>query len=490
MPNARKDEAQGRHNRICRGEIAMSQDAMNRQALHAQYGPKINGALPGPKSRAAVEADRRLISPSYTRSYPLVAKRGRGVRIEDEDGNEFLDFAAGIAVVSTGHCHPEVVAAIQKQAAELIHISSTDFYDVHLTELAERLSAVAPMRGPHKFFYGNSGTEAIECALKLARYHTGRQQIISFFGAFHGRTMGALSLTGSKPQQKRRFAPLVPGVTHVRYPYAYRGCTGGAQEEEAFSLGCARYIEEKLFKTVVPPEEVAAIFVEAIQGEGGFVPAPKNFLRELRAICDRHGILLVADEVQSGCGRTGKWWAIEDSGVEPDMVCIAKGIASGMPLGICMTRAEVMDWVPGSHASTFGGNPVSIAAALATMKIIEREAMANAASVGEFMLERVRGWKKTHPTVGDVRGRGLMIGIEIVKDKATREPAVDVRNRIETLAFEQGLMILGCGETSLRLSPPLIVSKEEATVALDILEDALSTAEKELEPSAVAAVTA
>ncbi len=468
----------------------MSQNATNRQELHAQYGPKISGTLPGPKSRAAVEADHRLISPSYTRSYPLVAKRGRGVRVEDLDGNEFLDFAAGIAVVSTGHCHPEVVAAIQKQAAELIHISGTDFYDEHLTDLAEQLSAVAPMRGPHRFFYGNSGTEATECALKLARYHTGRQQIISFFGAFHGRTMGALSLTGSKPQQKRRFSPMVPGVTHVRYPYAYRGCTGGPQEEEAFSLGCARYIEEKLFKTILPAEEVAAIFVEPIQGEGGFVPAPANFLRELRAICDRHGILLVADEVQSGCGRTGKWWAIEESGVEPDIVCIAKGIASGMPLGICMTRAEIMDWAPGSHASTFGGNPVSIAAALATMKILEREGIRNAATVGEFMLERLRGWKKSHPLVGDVRGRGLMIGIEIVKDKATREAAVELRNRIETLAFERGLIILGCGETSLRLSPPLIVSKEQATVALDILEEALTTAEKELEHSAVAAVTA
>jgi 4-aminobutyrate aminotransferase len=331
---------------------------MTNQELHARYGPKLVCPLPGPKARAAVEADQRLISPSYTRSYPLVAKRGRGLRIEDPDGNEFLDFAAGIAVVSTGHCHPEVVAAIQKQAAELIHISGTDFYNELLTDLATRLSAVAPMPGPHRFFYGNSGAEAIECALKIARYHTGRQQVISFFGAFHGRTMGALSLTGSKPQQKRRFAPLVPGVTHVRYPYVYRGCNGSAQEEEAFSLDCARYIEEKLFKTVLPPEEVAAIFIEPIQGEGGFVPAPANFLRELRAICDRHGILLVADEVQCGCGRTGKWWAIEDSGVEPDIVCIAKGIASGMPLGICMTRAEIMDWAPGSHASTFGGNPV------------------------------------------------------------------------------------------------------------------------------------
>ncbi len=452
---------------------------MTKQELHAKYGPKLVGSLPGPKAKAAVDADARLISPSYTRSYPLVAKRGKGLRIEDVDGNEFLDFAAGIAVTSTGHCHPEVVAAIQKQAAELIHISGTDFYDEHLTDLAEKLSAVAPMPGPHKFFYGNSGAEAVECALKLARYHTGRQHIIAFLGAFHGRTMGALSLTASKPQQKRRFSPLVPGVTHVRYPYAYRGCTGGPQEEEAFALGCARYIEEKIFKTIVPPEEVAAIFVEPIQGEGGYVVAPTNFLQELRAICDRHGILLVADEVQSGAGRTGKWWAIEHSSVQPDIVCMAKGIASGMPLGVCMARANIMDWVPGSHASTFGGNPVSIAAALATTDILEREAIGNAAKVGKLILDRLEGWKKTHPLVGDVRGRGLMIGIELVKDKATREPATALRNRVETLAFERGLMILGCGETSIRLCPPLVVSEEEATVALDILEDVLSQVEKE-----------
>ncbi len=452
---------------------------MTKQEVHAQYGPKLIGSLPGPKAKAAVEADHRLISPSYTRSYPLVAKRGRGIRVEDVDGNQFLDFAAGIAVVSTGHCHPEGVAAIQKPAAELLHISGTDFYDEHLTDLADRLSAIAPMPGPHKFFYGNSGAEAVECALKLARYHTGRQQVISFLGAFHGRTMGALSLTGSKPQQKRRFSPMVPGVTHIRYPYAYRGCSGGPQEEEAFSMGCARYIEEKLFKTILAPEEVAAIFIEPIQGEGGYVVAPNNFLRELRDICDRHGILLVVDEVQSGAGRTGKWWAIEHSGVEPDIVCMAKGIASGMPLGVCMSRAEIMDWVPGSHASTFGGNPVSIAAALATIDIIEREAMGNAARVGGLMLERLQGWKQTHPLVGDVRGRGLMIGIELVKDKATREPAAALRNRVETLAFERGLMILGCGETSLRLCPPLVVNEHEATVALDILEEALTLVEKE-----------
>jgi 4-aminobutyrate aminotransferase len=463
---------------------------MTKQEIYAQFGPTLNGPLPGPNAIAAVAADKRLISPSYTRSYPLVARRGRGVRVEDVDGNEFLDFASGIGVVSTGHCHPEVVAAIQKQAAELIHISGTDFYDEHLTDLADRLSAVAPMPGPHKFFYGNSGAEAIECALKLARYHTGRQQIISFFGAFHGRTMGALSLTGSKPQQRRRFSPLVPGVTHVRFPYTYRGCSGGQQEEEAFALGCARYIEEKLFKTTVAPEEVAAIFIEPIQGEGGYVVAPDNFMRELRAICNRHGILLVVDEVQCGAGRTGKWWAVEHSGVEPDMVCIAKGIASGMPLGICMTRAEIMDWVPGSHASTFGGNPVSIAAALATMDIIEREGMANAARVGGLMLERLAGWTKSHPLVGDVRGRGLMIGIELVKDKATREPATALRNRVEVLAFERGLMLLGCGETSIRLCPPLIVNEHEASIALDILEEALSQVEAEHAQASFEAVPA
>jgi 4-aminobutyrate aminotransferase len=425
-----------------------------------------------------VADDERLISPSYTRSYPMVAKSGRGMRVTDVDGNEFLDFAAGIAVNSTGHCHPEVVKAIQEQAAELIHMSGTDFYYEHMTDLGERLSAVAPMPGPHRFYYGNSGAEAVECAMKLARYHTGRQNIISFFGAFHGRTMGALSLTGSKPQQKRRFAPFVPGVHHVRYPYVYRGTTGGAVEQEAFALECARYIEDRLFKTILPPEEVAAIILEPIQGEGGYVVAPDNFLRELRNICDRHGILLIADEVQSGAGRTGKWWAIEHSGVQPDVVCIAKGIASGMPLGICMTRADVMSWVPGSHASTFGGNPVCIAAALATMNVLEREGIKNAATVGEKMLERLRPWVAKHATVGDVRGRGLMIGIEIVKDQKSRTPAGPMRDKIVDLAFERGLLILGCGETSIRLCPPLIVNQNEADIALDILEECITLASK------------
>ncbi len=455
----------------------------------SKFGPKLHGPVPGPKSKAVVEADGKWISPSYTRSYPMVAKRGRGVRIEDVDGNEFLDLAAGIAVCSTGHCHPEVVKAIQDQAAELIHISGTDFYYESMIQLAEKLSSIAPMPGPHKFYYGNSGAEAVECALKLARYHTGRQNIIAFFGAFHGRTMGALSLTASKPQQRRRFAPLVPGVTHVRYPYAYRGCSGGPQAEDEFALGCARYIEEKLFKTTLPPEEVAAIFVEPIQGEGGYVVAPTIFMQELRKICDRHGILLVVDEVQSGVGRTGKWWAIEHTGVEPDMVCIAKGIASGMPLSVCMTRASIMDWKPGSHASTYGGNPVAIAAAMATLKVLEEGGMANAAKVGDAMMQRLKEWPEKHPIVGDVRGRGLMIGVEIVKDQQSREAAGEWRNQIETLAYERGLLVLGCGETSIRLAPPLILKQEEADIALDILEECIALVESQ-QVSALAAAHA
>jgi 4-aminobutyrate aminotransferase len=458
--------------------------------LRSQYGPNLLGPLPGPKAKAVVEADDRLMSPSYTRSYPMVAKRGRGLRVEDVDGNVFLDFAAGIAVTSTGHCHPEVVAAIQKQAGELIHMSGTDFYYEHMITLAERLSAVAPMPGPHRFYYGNSGAEAVECALKLARYHTQRQNVIAFFGAFHGRTMGALSLTASKPQQKRRFSPMLPGVTHVRYPYAYRGCSGGPQAEEAFALGCARYIEEKLFHTTLAPEEVAAIFVEPIQGEGGYVVAPTIFMQELRKICDKYGILLVVDEVQSGAGRTGKWWAVEHTGVQPDIICIAKGIASGMPLGICMTRAEIMDWKPGSHASTFGGNPVSIAAALATMDVLDREAIANAASIGGLMLERMRDWPMRFGIVGEVRGRGLMIGVEIVKDQTTREVAGSWRDAIVEMAFNRGLLILGCGETSFRLAPPLIVNQYEATIALDILEECIEAVGRAQDRSPFLAATA
>ena len=423
-------------------------------------GPKITTTLPGPKATRVLAGDEKFISPSYTRSYPMVAKRGRGIVVEDVDGNEFFDFSAGIAVTSTGHCHPEVVAAIQKQAAELIHMSGTDFYYESMVTLAERLSKIAPMPGPHKIYYGNSGAEAIECALKLARYHSKRQHIIAFLGAFHGRTMGALSLTASKPQQKRRFSPLVPGVTHVRYPDIYRGCVGGQQDAEQFALGCARYIEEKLFKTVLAPEEVAAIFVEPIQGEGGYVVAPTVFMQELRRICDKHGILLGVDEVQSGIGRTGKWFAVEHTGVHPDMVCMAKGIASGMPLGVTMTKAEIMDWVPGSHASTFGGNPVCIAAALATLDVIEKEGLLrNSQEVGNHMMKRMADWPKKHKIVGDVRGRGLMIGVDIVKDQKTREYGNAERDQIVEKSFERGVLFLGCGPSTVRIAPPLIVTK-------------------------------
>lgn len=439
--------------------------------------PKLKTALPGPNARRVLDGDERFISPSYTRSYPMVAKQGRGIVVTDVDGNEFFDFSAGIAVVSTGHCHPQVVAAIQKQAGELIHMSGTDFYYENMVTLAERLSKIAPMPGPHKIYYGNSGTEAIECAFKLARYHTKRQYVIAFYGAFHGRTMGALSLTASKPQQKRRFAPLVPGVTHIRYPDVYRDA--GTQDPEAFALGCARFLEEKLFRTSLPPEEVAAIFVEPVQGEGGYVIAPTVFMQELRRICDRHGILLVVDEVQSGVGRTGKWWAVEHTGVQPDMVCVAKGIASGMPLGVTITRAEIMDWAPGSHASTFGGNPVCVAAALATLDVIEREdLLRNAAEVGIHMLRRMSDWPAKHRLVGDVRGRGLMMGVEIVKDKKTKEYAAAERDRIIQFAFEHGILFLGCGPSTIRIAPPLIVTKDEADVAMDVLEEAISAVEE------------
>ena len=438
--------------------------------------PNIKTKLPGPNAQRVLEGDAKYLSPSYTRSYPLVAKRGRGLIIEDVDGNEFLDFSAGIAVVSTGHCHPQVVAAIQKQAAELIHMSGTDFYYESMITLAERLSKIAPMKGPHRIYYGNSGTEAVEAALKLARYHTKRQHVIAFYGAFHGRTMGALSLTASKPQQRRRFAPLVPGVTHIPYPNVYRRPAGS--DAKQYAVDCARFIEERLFKTTLPPEEVAAIFVEPVQGEGGYVVAPTEFLQELRRICDQHGILLVADEVQSGCGRTGKMWAIQHSGVEPDIITSAKGIASGMPLGVTIAKADIMDWVPGSHASTFGGNPVCIAAALATLDVLEREGVRNSADVGAYMMQRLSTWVSKHAMVGDVRGRGLMIGVEINKDKQSKQPVPDVRDRIVELAFERGVLLLGAGESSIRLSPPLIVSREQADVAMDVLEECITIAEK------------
>jgi len=451
-------------------------------------GPNIITALPGPKAAAIIARDNASISPSYTRSYPMVAKRGYGALVEDVDGNTFLDFAAGIAVCSTGHCHPHVVAAIQKQAAELIHLSGTDFYYEQMPLLAERLSKSLPFAGPARFQYSNSGAEAIECALKLARYHTQRPHVIAFYNAFHGRTMGALSLTASKPQQRRRFMPLVPGVTHIPYPHSYRRPAGVSEED--YAIDCARFLEEKVFKTTVPPEECAAIFVEPVQGEGGYVPAPAAFLRELRRICDTHGILLVADEVQSGCGRTGKMWAMQHADVEPDIICCAKGIASGMPLGITIAQAHIMDWLPGSHASTFGGNPVCIAAALATLDLLEgkvdtgiagaKSLIQNSADIGAYMMTRLKPWVEKYSIVGDVRGLGLMIGVEIVADKTTKATAPVLRNRlVDELVFAKGVLMLGCGETTIRLCPPLIITREQADIALDALESAIQQVVKE-----------
>ena len=438
--------------------------------------PHLVTALPGPKAKKIVERDQKIISPSYTRDYPLVARSGHGATIEDVDGNTFLDFAAGIAVVATGHCHPEVVAAIQKQAAELIHMSCTDFYYEGMVDLAEKLASIAPGGSARRVYFGNSGTEAIEAAMKLARYHTKRDKFIAFYGCFHGRTMGSLSLTASKAVQRKRFGSLLGGVFHTPYPNTYRGAYGIRPENAA--ADALAQIEGELFKRIVDPEEVAAIFVEPIQGEGGYVVAPAEFLQSLERLCRKHGILLVADEVQSGMGRTGKWWASDHAGIEPDIICTAKGIASGMPLCATIAKANVMDWAPGAHASTFGGNPVSVAGALATFNLLRDGLIENAAQMGDFIFRRTADWRERHKSVGDIRGKGLMIGIEFVRDQKTKEKAPDVRNRVIQSAFEKGLLLLSCGlyGNVIRLLPPLTASDEELGRGLDLLEEALGDA--------------
>jgi 4-aminobutyrate aminotransferase len=440
--------------------------------------PHLITPLPGPKAKQIVERDGQVISPSYTRDYPLVAKRGHGAVIEDVDGNSFLDFAAGIAVVSTGHCHPDVVAAIQKQAAELIHMSGTDFYYPNMVELAEKLASIAPGKGPKRVYFGNSGAEAVEAAIKLAKYHTKRDKLVAFHGAFHGRTMGALSLTASRAVQRKGFGTLLSGVFHMPYPDTYRG-TYGIRPEHA-SADCLSYLENELFRRRVDPDEVAGIFIEPIQGEGGYLPAPAEFLQGLEKICHKYGIMLVADEVQSGMGRTGKWWAVDYSGVEPDIICTAKGIASGMPLSAIITKASVMDWTPGAHASTFGGNPVCIAASLVTLGLIERAYMANAARMGEFIKQKMANWTERHKIVGEVRGRGLMIGVEFVRDQKTKERAPDLRNRIVQMAFHKGLLVLGSGDTTLRLCPPLMIDEEQAEFAVRTLDEIITEIERKL----------
>jgi 4-aminobutyrate aminotransferase len=438
--------------------------------------PLLRTPLPGPNAKEVIARDAQFVSPSYTRGYPLVAKRGRGAMIEDVDGNLFLDFAAGIAVVSTGHCHPRVVEAIQKQAAELIHISCTDFYYQGIAELAQRLSDVAPGKEAKKVYFGNSGTEAIEAAIKLARYHTRRDKIIAFHGCFHGRTMGALSLTASKAVQRKGFGALLAGVFHIPYPNSYR-CPYG-NPSPCTCVESAAYLEQEIFKRMADPEEIAAVFIEPIQGEGGYLPAPKEFLQELQRICRKHGILLVCDEVQSGMGRTGKWWASDHAGIEPDILCVAKGIASGMPLSATIARASLMDWKPGAHASTFGGNPVSIAAALATMDLLETQYIENARRVGEFLMQRMADWPARHRIVGDVRGKGLMIGVEIVRDQKTKERAGDLREAIVDFAFEKGLLLLGAGENTIRIAPPLVIDEEQAAFAAQTLEACIGEIEK------------
>lgn len=439
-------------------------------ALPSPLWPEIHAPLPGPRAVAIIDADRSLISPSYTRSYPFVARRGAGMYVDDVDGNRFLDFAAGIAVCSTGHCHPQVVEAIQRQAAELIHMSGTDFYYEQMVRVAQLLSATAPMPGPHRFFFGNSGTEAVEAALKLARYHTRRPYFIGFYNSFHGRTLGALSITSSQPAQRAGFGPLLPGCFHIGYPNPFR-----APSPEAASAASLDELK-RLFRTTTPARDVAAIIVEPVQGEGGYVVPPPDFLREIRAVCDREGILLIADEVQSGAGRTGKMWAIEHFGVAPDIVCSAKGIASGVPLGVMFAPASIMDWPRGAHASTFGGNPLALAAAEATLGLLTRGLIGNAAGVGSYLMQRLQPWPARHPTVGEVRGLGLMIGIEIVRPQDGR-PDPAARDAMIQAAFQRGLLLLGCGASSIRLMPPLICEREHADIALEILEAAVESGE-------------
>jgi 4-aminobutyrate aminotransferase len=438
--------------------------------------PQLLMPLPGPKAKSVIERDAKYVSPSYTRDYPLVAKRGHGAVVEDVDGNTFLDFAAGIAVCATGHCHPQVVAAIQKQAAELIHLSGTDFYYEGMPQLAQKLSSIAPGKEEKRVYFGNSGAEATEAAIKLVKYHTKRDKLIAFHGAFHGRTMGALSLTASRAVQRKGFGTLLSGVFHMPYPDTYRG-TWGVRPETA-SADCLSYLEHELFRRRVDPEEVAGIFIEPIQGEGGYILAPAEFLQGLRKICTKYGIMLVADEVQSGMGRTGKWWAVDHSGVEPDIICSAKGIASGMPLSAVIARASVMDWKPGAHASTFGGNPVCIAASLATIRLLEEKYMENARRIGEFILKRTANWTERFKNVGEVRGRGLMIGIEFVRDQKTKERAPELRNRLIQAAFHKGLLVLGSGDTTLRFCPPLVIDEEQAEYAVRTLEECIREEEK------------
>ncbi len=428
----------------------------------------------GPLAAEWVARDARVLSPSYTRSYPFVMDHGRGSEVWDVDGRRYIDFNAGIAVTTTGHCHPDIVRAIQEQAGRFIHMSGTDFYYPLEIELAEQLDRLAPGTGDHQSFLCNSGAEAIEAALKLARYATGRPRFLAFIGAFHGRTMGALSLTASKAVQRRGFAPLVSEVSHVPYAYCYR-CAYNLRYPGC-DIACVDFIEDTLFRHMVPADEVAAIFVEPIQGEGGYVVPPPEFLPRLRELADRHGILLVDDEIQAGIGRTGKMFAIEHWGVVPDVIAVAKGLASGLPLGAAIARRELMTWVPGSHGNTFGGNPLACAAALETLRLVESDYMAHAAAMGEVLMERLREMQGRYEQFGDVRGMGLMVGVELVHDRESKQEAPELRDAIVQQAFERGLLLLGCGTSSIRFCPALNIPQPLLEEGLELFDEAVQAA--------------
>ncbi|MEW6673420.1 MAG: acetyl ornithine aminotransferase family protein [Thermodesulfobacteriota bacterium] len=432
---------------------------------------EIKTVLPGPIAAGLIEKDRLFVSPSYTRVYPLVVDKAEGLWVRDVDGNVFLDFTAGIAVCATGHCHPRVVAAIKDQADRLLHMSGTDFFYVPQIALAEKLASLAGTNKDYKVYFGNSGAEAVEAAFKLARWHTQRELNIAFYGAFHGRTMGALSLTASKAIQKKHYHPFVPGITHIPYAYCYR-CSYHMSYPQC-GLTCVEWIENTLFRTTLPPEEVAAIFVEPIQGEGGYIVPPPEFHQKLYQIAQKYGILYVADEVQSGMGRTGKMFAMDHFGVKPDIIALAKGIASGMPLGAMVARAEIMDWEAGSHASTFGGNPVSCRAALATIEMLQENLMENARIQGERLIQGLKDLQKLHECMGDVRGKGLMVAVELVQDRETKASARQWRDAVISRAFGKGLLLLGCGENSIRFCPALTVTADQVDECLSIFDEAV-----------------
>jgi 4-aminobutyrate aminotransferase len=433
--------------------------------------PRMVVPPPGPRAQAVVARDAEWTSTCYIKEYPLVVGRGSGVMVEDVDGNRYLDFMAGIAVSSTGYGHPKVVAAVKEAAERFLHICGSDFYYDGMATLCERLARLAPGHSKKRVFLTNSGTEAVEAAIKLARHATRRTAIIAFRGAFHGRTTGAVSLTSSKARQHAGFGPLLPDVHHVPFAYRYR-CQFCASEASC-NRGCLRAIDEELFTRQLDPQDVAAIFVEPIQGEGGYIVPPPGYLQDLRGLCDRHGILLVADEVQSGVGRTGRMFACEHEGVEPDILLTAKGLGSGMPIGAMIAKESVTTWASGSHGSTFGGNPVCCAAALATLDLVEGGLMANAARMGERLLAGACTLMNRHQCIGDVRGRGLMIGLEFVRDRETREPAPELVHELVQRSFRQGLLLLGAGKSSLRLAPPLVIDQEDVDTALAMIDASL-----------------